>query len=65
MINKDRLNQLIERYEFVEAQLSGSLSVDELKSFGQEYSDLKPIVNEIITYNKLLGSLDDTKKFLE
>ncbi|MDG2474438.1 MAG: peptide chain release factor 1 [Paracoccaceae bacterium] len=65
MINKDRLNQLIERYEFVEAQLSGSLSVDELKSFGQEYSDLKPIVNEIITYQKLLGSLDDTKKFLE
>ena len=65
MINKDRLNQLMERYEFVEAQLSGSLSIDELKSFGQEYSDLKPIVNEIITYQKLLGSLDDTKKFLE
>ena len=65
MINIERLDQLLQRYEFVEAQLSGSLSVNELRSLGQEYSELKPIVNEIIVYKKLLKLLDDTKALLE
>jgi peptide chain release factor 1 len=45
MINIDRLDKLVERYEYVEARLSGNLSSSELKSLGQEYAGLKPVVN--------------------
>ena len=65
MINIERLDQLLQRYQFVESQLTGSLSVNELRSFGQEYSELKPIVSEITVYKELLRLLDDTKALLE
>ena len=64
MISKDRLIQMVQRFEFVEAQLSGNLSSEELKVLGQEYSELKPIVKEIISYNELLRLLDESKELL-
>ena len=65
MINIDRLDKLVDRYEYVEARLSGNLSSSELKSLGQEYAELKPVVNEINSYRKLLDSLEDAKEFLD
>ena len=64
MINKNRLSQMVRRFEFIEAQLNGSLSSDELKALGQEYSELKPIVKEIVAYNELLRLLDESKELL-
>ena len=65
MINIDRLDKLVDRYEYVEARLSGNLSSSELKSLGQEYAELKPVVNEINSYRKLLHSLEDAKELLD
>ena len=65
MINIDRLDKLLDRYEYVEARLSGNLSSSELKSLGQEYAELKPVVNEINSYRKLLHSLEDAKELLD
>ena len=65
MINIDRLDKLVDRYEYVEARLNGSLSSSELKSLGQEYAELKPVVNEINSYRKLLHSREDVKKLLD
>ena len=64
MINKNRLSQMVQRFEFIEAQLSGNLSSEELKVLGQEYSELKPIVKEIVAYNELLRLLDESKELL-
>ena len=65
MINIDRLDKLLDRYEYVEARLSGNLSSSELKSLGQEYAELKPVVNEVNSYRKLLHSLEDAKELLD
>ena len=65
MINIDRLDKLVDRYEYVEARLSGNLSSSELKSLGQEYAELKPVVSEINSYRKLLHSLEDAKELLD
>ena len=65
MINIDRLDKLLDRYEYVEARLGGNLSSSELKSLGQEYAELKPVVNEINSYRKLLHSLEDAKELLD
>ena len=65
MINIDRLDKLVDRYEYVEARLSGNLSSSELKLLGQEYVELKPVVNEVKSYRKLLHSLEDAKEFLD
>ena len=65
MIKIDRRDKLLERYEYVEARLSGNLSSSELKSLGQEYAELKPVVSEINSYRKLLHSLEDAKELLD
>ena len=64
MINKERLDQLIRRYEYIESQLTGTLSQNELRSLGQEYSELKPIITKIHDYNNLLTRLDEAKDLL-
>ena len=65
MINIDRLHKLVDRYEYVEARLNGNLSSSELKSLGQEYAELKPVVNEINSYRKLIQALEDAKELLD
>lgn len=64
MIEIERLDKLLDRYEFVEVSLSGKLSANELKLLGQEYAELKPIINEINSYRELSEALDDAKELL-
>ena len=64
MLNPERLNQLKERYEFVEARLNSNPPANELKSLGQEYSELRPLIMEIDEYETLVKSLSDSKVLL-
>ncbi len=65
MLNIERLSQLRERYEFVEARLNGNPPPSELKDLGQEYAELKPIVSEIFEYETLQKDLEETKNLLK
>ena len=60
MINSERLDKLLGRYEFVQARLSENPGSLELKSLGQEYAELKPVVNEINSYQLLSETGLDT-----
>ncbi len=64
MLNFERLNQLRERYEFVEARLNSNPPIEELKSLGQEYAELRPIISEINDYNVLKETLADAQGLL-
>ena len=64
MVNIDRLEKLIGRYEYVEARLNSSPNSGDLKSLGQEYAELKPVVNEINSYRRLIQSLENAKELL-
>ena len=65
MINSERLDKLLGRYEFVQARLSENPGSLELKSLGQEYAELKPVVNEINSYQLLSKSLEEAKDLLK
>jgi len=62
MISLDRLDQITNRFEFLEAQMSegrGDIAV-----IGKEYADLRPVVEQIKVYKQLLNDLEDAEEML-
>jgi len=47
MLPQDRLRQITERFEFLEAQLSAGAAPDAIAGIAREYSELKPVVARI------------------
>ena len=63
MIAEDTLAQIVQRFEFLEAQMSeGS---NDIATLAKEYSDLKPVVDEVRAYQSLLRDIDDAEAMLE
>jgi peptide chain release factor 1 len=65
MLPRDRLRQITERFEFLEAQLSGGLDAGEIAQVSREYAELKPVVSEIAAYEQLLGDLAEAEAMLD
>ena len=64
MIPLDRLEQIKQRFEFLEAQLNAGASGDELANISREYSELRPVVEQIGEYQTLLSDLDEAQEML-
>ena len=63
MIEEDTLAQIVQRFEFLEAQMSeGS---NDIAKLAKEYSDLKPVVDEVRAYQLLLRDIYDAEVMLE
>ena len=56
MIPESRLQDILARFEFLEAKLAGGASGDEIAEISKEYAGLKPVVETIETYRGLLAS---------
>ena len=56
MVPLDTLAQITQRFEFLEAKLSEGASPAEIIALSREYSDLKPVAQEIAAYR---AALDD------
>lgn len=54
MVPLDRLRQIVQRFEYIEAQMAQGGG--DIAALGREYADLRPVVEEIRTY---MGLLDD------
>ncbi len=65
MIASEQLQKIIERFEFVEAKMSGQLESDELIALGKEYAELKPVVETIRTYQQALSDQADAQSMLD
>ena len=63
MIPLDRLAQITQRFEFIEAQMSEGTG--DIAKLGKEYADLRPLVEEIRTYQQLLDDIDAARAMLE
>ncbi|OUS08313.1 peptide chain release factor 1 [Rhodobacterales bacterium 52_120_T64] len=50
MIASDKLEMIRQRFAFIEAKLSGGAEASELATLGREYSELKPVVEQIDAY---------------
>ncbi|WP_425101215.1 peptide chain release factor 1 [Tropicibacter sp. S64] len=62
MIPSERLQQIKERLEFVEARMSAGTG--DIAELGREYAELKPVVAQIGAYETLLADLAEAQAML-
>jgi len=62
MIPFDRLVQIVQRFEFLEAKMAQGGG--DIAALGREYSELRPVVEEIRHYKALLEGIDGARAML-
>ncbi len=63
MVPMDRLQQITERFEYLEAKMSAGGG--DIAALGREYSELRPVVAEIETYRQLRADISDAEAMLK
>ncbi|MBJ3761706.1 peptide chain release factor 1 [Maribius pontilimi] len=63
MVPLDRLQQITERFEYVEAAMSQSGA--DIAALGREYAELRPVVAEIHEYRALLKGIAEAEAMLD
>jgi peptide chain release factor 1 len=64
MIPLDTLAQITQRFEFLEARLNAGASPADIANLSREYSDLKPVADEITAYRRALDDLAEAEAML-
>ena len=63
MIAVDTLLQITQRFEFLEAQMAEGCS--DIAKLAKEYSDLKPVVDEVRAYQNLMRDILDAEAMMD
>jgi peptide chain release factor 1 len=64
MIPLDRLEQISQRFQFLEASMSSGSDGADFAALAKEYADLRPVVEQIDAYMQLLRDLDEAQVML-
>ncbi len=64
MIPMDRLEQIAQRFQFLEASMAAGSDGADFAALAKEYSDLKPVVDQINAYRALLRNVDEAQAML-
>ncbi len=65
MIAEDKLEQITQRFAFLEAKMADGSAVDEIAVLSKEYSDLKPVVEQIEAYRQLVSDIAEAQLMLD
>ena len=65
MLPPDRLRQITERFEFLEAQLSSGTAADKIAEISREYAEVKPVAEQIAAYNQLIADIAEAEAMME
>ncbi len=65
MVPLDKLAQITQRFEFLEAKLNAGASAADIAALAREYSDLKPVADEIAAYRHALDDLAEAEAMLD
>ncbi|MFQ6552068.1 peptide chain release factor 1 [Aestuariibius insulae] len=65
MIPQDKLEQIVARFQFLEAKMAGGADGGEIADLAREYSELKPVVDQIEGYRQLQTDLTDAEAMLD
>ena len=65
MVPMEKLAEITARFEFIEAKMSGGVDGGEIAELAREYSELKPVVAEILAYRRILDDLAEAEAMLE
>ncbi|MDF1670643.1 MAG: peptide chain release factor 1 [Roseovarius sp.] len=63
MIPRDRLEQITQRFEFIEAQMA--TGEGDIAQLGREYAEMRPVVDEIRSYIELLDDQRAVREMLD
>ena len=64
MVPLEKLTQITERFEFLEAQMAEGTAGGDIATLAKEYSDLKPVVEQISEYRQLVADLAEAEEML-
>ncbi|KHA52575.1 peptide chain release factor 1 [Sulfitobacter geojensis] len=64
MIPLDRLEQISQRFQFLEASMSSGSDGADFAALAKEYADLRPVIDQIDAYMQLLRDLDEAQVML-
>ena len=64
MVPLEKLAQITRRFEFLEAKLNAGASPAEIAAISREYSDIKPVADEIASYRKALDEVAEAELLL-
>src|SRR6056297_265310 len=62
MVPFDRLNEILQRFEYLEAQMSAGGG--DIAKLGREYAELRPVVEEIRAYRQVLDDIEAANAML-
>ncbi|SHJ20451.1 bacterial peptide chain release factor 1 (bRF-1) [Shimia gijangensis] len=65
MVPIERLEQITQRFEFLEAQMAEGTAGGDIAALAKEYSDLRPVVEQITAYRQLLADLEEAELMLD
>ncbi len=64
MLPAEPLRQIVERFEYLEAQLNAGAAADAIAAISREYAQLKPVVTQIGEYHQIKEDLKDAEAML-
>ncbi|MES2844459.1 MAG: peptide chain release factor 1 [Pseudomonadota bacterium] len=65
MVPLDKLAQITQRFEYLEARLNAGATPAEIATLSREYSDLKPVAKDIDAYRRALDDLAEAELLLQ
>ena len=65
MVPIDRLEQIKQRFEFLEAKMNNGAAGEDIAKLAKEYSELRPVVEQIGEYQTLLSDLKEAQLMLD
>ncbi|MDB2548105.1 peptide chain release factor 1 [Paracoccaceae bacterium] len=64
MLPAESLRQIVERFEYLEAQLNAGPDADAIAAISREYAQLKPVVKRIDEYQQIKSDLQGAEEML-
>jgi peptide chain release factor 1 len=64
MVPEDRLEQILQRFQYLEAAMADGASGGDIAALAREYSELKPVAEQVVAYRKLLSDMAEAEAML-
>ena len=61
MIAADKIEQLIDRFQFLEAKMADGSAGSDIAKLGKEYADLRPVVETVTAYKDLVTQIAEAE----
>ncbi|MFV0358399.1 peptide chain release factor 1 [Tropicimonas sp.] len=65
MVPEDRLDEIAARFEFIEAKMASGAEAGEIARLAKEYSDLRPVVAEIVAWKRVRAEIAEAGAMLK